>query len=279
MRDVYAIPEIEIIGTSDEETKAQLLLLTSLMCLDTVVDNERKLLVNFTDADTPILTPHGENTLGQRPYDYALARDTSRDEMIAFLHINRLYGEDLVSNLALCLGDVVSFEIEEKFVDSEVKNNQDIHEVYREVRSASAVALGYLAIRSAYMAGLVSKEIMVAYAERYLILFGLKYSEFIESPHMSFSLKLSALMELIALMYTCEKDFTDDWLKSYHITTKTLVKLKNKLFELFEKFGIRTVQMIESNDREESFSKIVGTTTIEDIEEVMGYIDTLKAII
>ena len=238
---LLGIPQIIIDADSNYDLILQQYIsnLARDMCRAVMVDSSRPLVIRLVHSDEEVCTPSGYKVIGNSGYEYAELRrkDTKEEFIMISLNCDNEHKDNIKRNLALAIGDIVSFQIESHFVDNDVAKGAKTASCFRLMRSAAAVAIAYNAITSVTD---FDNETHICELSEFITLFAgieyLRFDEFIDID-IDFESKIDGLLELFALYYSAGLNIQERW-KSSHILYKTVVNIQNKAFEIFRKLRI-----------------------------------------
>lgn len=207
----------------------------SCMCDTVLLDASIPFIIEEGTKDTVVITPRGLEKLGDRPYNYAIARTKDTKERLNIITYNSEpeYFLYFMIHIAMALGDITSFQLEEAYLKTELKD--ELHDVFTLVRSASAMSIAYLALNS-----LERDEMKIIFEHKYNEIF-LEHSfeDFIENKNLSFEDKVVILTELMAIWFVKGKSIKTEW-KSNHIAFKTVTRIEEALYNIFKKLKINS---------------------------------------
>lgn len=207
----------------------------SCMCDTVLLDASIPFIIEEGTKDTIVITPRGLEKLGDRPYNYAIARTKDTKERLNIITYNSEpeYFLYFMIHIAMALGDITSFQLEEAYLKTELKD--ELHDVFTLVRSASAMSIAYLALNS-----LERDEMKIIFEHKYNEIF-LEHSfeDFIENKNLSFEDKVVILTELMAIWFVKGKSIKTEW-KSNHIAFKTVTRIEEALYNIFKKLKINS---------------------------------------
>ena len=207
----------------------------SCMCDTVLLDASIPFIIEEGTKDTIVITPRGLEKLGDRPYNYAIARTKDTKERLNIITYNSEpeYFLYFMIHIAMALGDITSFQLEEAYLKTELKD--ELHDVFTLVRSASAMSIAYLALNS-----LERDEMKIIFEHKYNEIF-LEHSfeDFIENKNLSFEDKVVILTELMAIWFVKGKSIKTEW-KSNHIAFKTVTRIEEAMYNIFKKLKINS---------------------------------------
>lgn len=224
---------------SDKEVKKFLEEELERMCLAVMPNLDVPLVLEEGFADSLVLTYEGPTPLLDKPYNYAVARNIETKERINIITLNLDSDENsdlsnALVNVALALGDIVSFQLEELYRKKEIADNEELQDIFGLARSASAVALAYNALR--YTSMPIIADLL---ALRIKMITEMSFEEFMELKEISTIDKIHSLTELMAIWFAEGEKIRNAW-KSSHITFKTVERLESILHTIFDKMFIET---------------------------------------
>lgn len=211
------------------------------MCGAVMIDSSRPLVIRLVNSDDEVCTPSGYKVIGDSGYEYAELRrkDTKEEFVMISLNCDDEHRDNVKCNLALAIGDIVSFQLESHFVDNDVAKGVKTASCFRLMRSAAAIAIAYNAIKK--VTDFNNVKDLCEFSKFVSMSVGIEcieFDEFIEID-IDFESKLNGLLELFALYYSAGLDMQERW-KSSHILYKTVVNIQNKAFEIFRKLRIES---------------------------------------